>query len=60
MYGDMEEDIEAKATQTGKWADKLGKTALQDIKTEDRYEQEMGAESLRRLKKCVKLEAFNS
>ncbi len=51
MYGGMEEDMEADTTQTGKWADKLGKTALQSIKTEDRYEQEMGAEALGRIKR---------
>jgi len=37
--------MEVKAATQDKWASKLGKTALQSIKTEDNYEQEMGREA---------------
>ena len=40
MYGGTDEDIEAKAAEHDKYADGLGKVALQSIKNEDKSEQQ--------------------
>jgi hypothetical protein len=47
----MEEDMEAKAATQDKWASGLGKTVLQSIKTEDKYEQGLEREALGRIRK---------
>ncbi len=51
MYGGVEEGEVASTADKDKWADKLGKTALQSIKTEDKYEDRMGNAALGRIKR---------
>ncbi len=42
MYGDLDEDEAISRADKGKWVDKSANSALQSIKTEDKYEGRFG------------------